>query len=492
MLGRDAQWHGLADDPIEDVFTENLRLESPLQVFGAGPLAMERATRSAESSTRKSTPATMAQTMVTSDGTGSFELVQYDEETPETTRHCHHEGSHQAMAMPGGSGGGHDQDRDKGQGQRPDHSGSTSEVSQDDGDENFKGKKDETEHGMEEAMRRFQRLAPPCPRNLETDQLTQRFLQLEVPEGMQRPGSQNPEQTSEGCPRSEARPAQTVQGNDPPGPAQPYRMLVRGADGRWNTVVCDPDEQLDWNNPDLDAVVEALPWYNVGQGESPPRDVETSAPVRRFREEGDHGAMAMPGGSSGDGGRDRDRDGDRRRPDHSGDARDSPQGEDEDSKRRRTPGWLARRGRCTKKDEEGAEIGTIAHSKRSPNSSWQKIYQQGLKPRSLFVHNQGGQSTGQNKSVLVGTGDSTRERAQSVQGAKAMSVAIAAIREGESANVSPTVPRSQVDQLFQTAAMAVAEVEHVRSRGDDMHGAPRAGSGSSGSRMSADQAKGKD
>ena len=36
LLGRAAQWHGLEDDPIEDVSFEDLRLEPPRKVSGTG------------------------------------------------------------------------------------------------------------------------------------------------------------------------------------------------------------------------------------------------------------------------------------------------------------------------------------------------------------------------------------------------------------------------------------------------------------------------
>ena len=199
MPGRDAQWHGLEDDPIEDVSFEDLRLEPPRKVSGTGQPAMdEKASTSqpsgsstAEPSTTSTTtkgkgqgsksqpkapaekakgvmhrgkaamqspqvmniwasgkeqplgkaaqrgqaammgkttqygfvcqpirsyqqqlrdpepqdavPRPTAQTMEDSDSTGSFELVQQDEEAPATTRQCREEGQHQAMETPGGS-----------------------------------------------------------------------------------------------------------------------------------------------------------------------------------------------------------------------------------------------------------------------------------------------------------------------------------------------------------------------------------------------------
>ena len=136
-------------------------------------------------------------------------------------------------------------------------------------------------------------------------------------------------------------------------------------------------------------------------------------------------------------------------------------------------------------------MGSILHSTKSPNLSFQRIYEQGYKPRRLFVHNQGGQSTGQDAPVLVGPGDSPHECMQNVQAAKAMAKAITAIRESQEASANSSMPRLQVDRLFQSAAMAVEQVEQARDRGDDLQGSPQAGGSSSGSRMSAEQVKGK-
>ena len=60
-------------------------------------------------------------------------------------------------------------------------------------------------------------------------------------------------------------------------------------------VVYDPDEQLDWNDPNLNEVVENLPLYDEDHGESLLRDLETSPPVRRRYEEGVYGAMRTYG-----------------------------------------------------------------------------------------------------------------------------------------------------------------------------------------------------
>ena len=110
-----------------------------------------------------------------------------------------------------------------------------------------------------------------------------------------------------------------------------------------------------------------------------------------------------------------------------------------------------RRGKSTKKNEN-EEVGSILHSTKSPNLSFQRIYEQGFKPRRLFVHNQGGQSTGQDAPVLVGPGDSPHECMQNVQAAKAMAKAITAIRESQEASANSSMPRLQVDRLFQSAA----------------------------------------
>ena len=109
-----------------------------------------------------------------------------------------------------------------------------------------------------------------------------------------------------------------------------------------------------------------------------------------------------------------------------------------------------RRGKSTKKNEENEEVGSILHSAKSPNLSWQRIYAQGFRPRRLFVHDQGGKGTGHAKPVLVGPGDNPQECAQSVQVAAAMSVAIGAVREGEEAADSQMVPQTQVNQMLQT------------------------------------------
>ena len=221
-----------------------------------------------------------------------------------------------------------------------------------------------------------------------------------------------------------------------------------------------------------------------------PQDEEVHPPQRVCRKEGFHQAMASYGGSSGSGGRDggRDRE-DRRVPHHFDDPADDDA--DEDARRKRKPGWLMRRGKSTKKNEENEEVGSILHSTKSPNLSFQRIYEQGYKPRRLFVHNQGGQSTGQDAPVLVGPGDSPHECMQNVQAAKAMAKAITAIRDSQEASANSSMPRLQLDRLFQSAAMAVEQVEQARDRGDDLQGSPQAGGSSSGSRMSAEQAKGK-
>ena len=69
------------------------------------------------------------------------------------------------MVTPGGSG--HNQDRDRCQDRRQENSSGAHEVP--DGEENSKRKKDGTEQDMEEAMKRFQRLEPPPPRNRPAD-----------------------------------------------------------------------------------------------------------------------------------------------------------------------------------------------------------------------------------------------------------------------------------------------------------------------------------
>ena len=50
LVGRTEQWHGLEGDPIEDFSVEDLGLEPPTEVLGAGRHAMESTARSSGSS----------------------------------------------------------------------------------------------------------------------------------------------------------------------------------------------------------------------------------------------------------------------------------------------------------------------------------------------------------------------------------------------------------------------------------------------------------
>ena len=107
-------------------------------------------------------PRPTAQTMEESDSTGSFELVQQDEEAPAITRQRREEGQHQAM--PGGSAASSAAPRDASQEGR-----------------NAKRKVEkqeaETKYDMVEARVRFQRLQPPRQRDVE--EATKMFIWVE-------------------------------------------------------------------------------------------------------------------------------------------------------------------------------------------------------------------------------------------------------------------------------------------------------------------------
>ena len=242
-------------------------------------------------------PRPTAQTMEESDSTGSFELVQQDEGAPAITRLRREEGQHQAM--PGGSAAAssaspREEASQKGSKRKSEKQETKTEVKKDD--------------RAEAVTKRFQGLEPPKERDLSTDGLMSRFLRLEPPSTMKRSGKKGPDskkvpdgkKAPDGKPRSKAKAAQTMR----------------------------QDEQ--------------------------PQDEEAHPLERVCRKEGTHQAMASYGGSSGSGGRDGGRDGgDRRVPHHFDDPVDDAA--DADAWKKRKPGWLMRRGKSTKKNEENEE-----------------------------------------------------------------------------------------------------------------------------------------
>ena len=64
--------------------------------------------------------------------------------------------------------------------------------------------------------------------------------------------------------------------------------------------------------------------------------------------------------------------------------------------------------------DTGEEGATIVHEALSPNLAWQTMYSNGLRPRQLFTHDQGGKSSGQSTPVLTGRGNSPEEQRRSV------------------------------------------------------------------------------
>eukprot|EP00435_Cladocopium_sp_Y103_P007662 s2761_g2.t1 len=109
------------------------------------------------------------------------------------------------------------------------------------------------------------------------------------------------------------------------------------------------------------------------------------------------------------------------------------------------------------------DVGTIQHSTRSPNLSWQLIMGTGNKPRDLYPGNQGGTSSGHGQVTLVGRGGgSPKDQARSIGHAQAMAKASQAVNDAEAANEDAAVPRGQVSEMV---GLAATLVEHLAGGG---------------------------
>eukprot|EP00435_Cladocopium_sp_Y103_P048566 s975_g14.t1 len=135
-----------------------------------------------------------------------------------------------------------------------------------------------------------------------------------------------------------------------------------------------------------------------------------------------------------------------------------------------TAGHWKGRGMATRAEEDGTVGGSIHHSAKSPNMSWQLIYGKGLKPRSLWRGSQGGKSRA-GVPVLHGEGGA----ASNIRRARAVAKAAQAIRNVEAATAlegAGEIPQTMVTDLLTVATAAIHTVETAE---DPEPGRPQAG-----------------
>eukprot|EP00435_Cladocopium_sp_Y103_P074301 s20_g48.t1 len=135
-----------------------------------------------------------------------------------------------------------------------------------------------------------------------------------------------------------------------------------------------------------------------------------------------------------------------------------------------TAGHWKGRGMATRAEEDGTVGGSILHSVKSPNMSWQLIYGKGLRPRSLWQGSQGGKSRA-GAPVLHGEGGA----ASNIRRARAVAHAARAIRNVEAASAlegAGEIPQTMVTDLLNVATDAIHMVE---TADDPIPGRPQAG-----------------
>ena len=432
LVGRAEQWHGLEGDPIEDFSVEDLGLEPPTEVLGAGRHAMESTARSSGSSAT---------------GTSSLPASR-------ATKGKGHNGQDDGQPGHGKGQGGH-------------YKGQQGQI---DGQSDQKGKGT----GKVSERGRVAMMSPTTsaiwagtePQQLgPVQQRGQAAMGTRVMRGSRFGFEYVPIRNYD--PRlREPEP----QERPPRPPAQ--QVDETQSDGSYELVSEAVDEE---QPPQTERQVQLEGKHGAmampppgGDGDDPGRDRRN-----RREPERDHGP-------------------DPPADDEDEDEEERPRRTCTtlDVKRQRMawarpPGyWFRGRGRGTKQDvETGKDGSTIIHGALSPNLSWQRIFAKGCRPRQLFTHDQGGKGSAQAAPVLMGRGDTPAEQRRSILLATANAKAVQALRTADQVNVT-SEDSNEVALAVEAATAAVDYAADVQEMTESGTTPGQAGSSSSTSRTS--------
>ena len=432
MVGRAEQWHGLEGDPIEDFSVEDLGLEPPTEVLGAGRHAMESTARSSGSSAT---------------GTSSLPASR-------ATKGKGHNGQDDGQPGHGKGQGGHYKGQ---QGQMDGQS-----------DQKGKGTGKVSERGrvamLSPTTSAIWAGAEPQPLG-PVQQRGQAAMGTRVMRGSRfgfeyvpirnyDPRLREPE-PQERPPRP---PAQQVDDTQSDGS---YELVSEAVDEE-QPLQTERQVQLEGKHGAM-----AMPTPG-GDGDDPGRDRRN-----RREPERDHGPDPPADDEDED-----EEEGPRR-------TCTTLEVKRQRMAWARPPGyWFRGRGRGTKQDvETGKDGSTIIHGVLSPNLSWQRIFAKGCRPRQLFTHDQGGKGSAQAAPVLMGRGDTPAEQRRSILLATANAKAVQALRTADHVNVT-SGDSNEVALAVEAATAAVDYAADVQEMTESGTTPDQAGSSSSRSRTS--------
>ena len=432
LVGRAEQWHGLEGDPIEDFSVEDLGLEPPTEVLGAGRHAMESTARSSGSSAT---------------GTSSLPASR-------ATKGKGHNGQDDGQHGYGKGQGGHYKGQQGQMDGQPDQKGKgTGKVSERGRVAMLSPTTSAIWAGTEP-----QPLGPVQQRGQAAmgarTMRGSRFGFEYVPIRNYHPRLQEPE-PQERPPRPLAQQVNDTQSDGS------YELVSEAVDEE-QPPQTERQVQLEGKHGAM-----AMPPPG-GDGDDPGRDRRN-----RREPERDHGP-------------------DPPADDEDEDEEESPRRTCAtlDVKRQRMawarpPGyWFRGRGRGTKQDvETGKDGSTIIHGALSPNLSWQRIFAKGCRPRQLFTHDQRGKGSAQAAPVLMGRGDTPAEQRRSILLATANAKAVQALRTADQVNVT-SEDSNEVALAVEAATAAVDYAADVQEMTESGTTPGQAGSSSSTSRTS--------